>query len=68
METMSQFSSEKDMWKAIALRFAQALVDFMQPTPDHDIQAETGLPKEDCERIAYAREDAILVLATAKKV
>lgn len=58
METMSQFASEKDMWKAMALRFARALTDFMEPTPDHDIQAETGLPDEDCARIATARADA----------
>ncbi len=58
METMSQFASEKDLWKARCLRFATALVDVMDGTKDHDIQAETGLPEEDCERIAKARADA----------
>jgi len=58
METMSQFSSEKDLWKARCLRFATALVDVMDGKKDHDIQADTGLPQEDCDRIAKARADA----------
>lgn len=29
METMSQFASEKDLWKARCIRFAEALVDVM---------------------------------------
>ena len=58
METMSQFASEKDLWKARCLRFATALDDVMDGMQDHDIQAETGLPDDDCERIAKARADA----------
>ena len=58
METMSQFASEKDLWKARCLRFAAALVDIMDGIPDHDIQAETGLPQDDCDNIAKARADA----------
>ena len=58
METMSQFASEKDLWKARCLRFAAALVDVMDGTQDHHIGDETGLPEEDCERIAKARADA----------
>ena len=55
---MSQFESEKDLWKARCIRFAMALVDVMDGTKDHDIQADTGLPKDDCDRIAKARKDA----------
>ena len=58
METMSQFASEKDLWKARCMRFATALVDVMDGTKDHDIQADTGLPQEDRDRIAKARADA----------
>ena len=58
METMSQFASEKDLWKARCLRFATALVDVMDGKQDHDIQADTGLSQEDCDRIAKARADA----------
>ena len=65
METMSQFATEKDLWKARALRFATALVDFMDGTQDHDIQAETGLPDADCEKIAEARKDAQEIIKTA---
>jgi len=58
METMSQFANEKDLWQARCMRFATALVDVMDGTQDHDIQADTGLPDADCERIAKARADA----------
>lgn len=58
METMSQFATEKDLWKARCLRFATALIDVMDGMKDHDIQAETGLPQEDCDRIAKARANA----------
>ncbi len=62
MESMSQFASEKDLWEARCMRFANALVDFMDGTQDHDIQAETGLPDADCERIAKARSDALALV------
>ena len=58
METMSQFASEKDLWKARCLRFATALVDVMDGVQDHHIGDETGLPQDDCARIAKARADA----------
>lgn len=63
METMSQFASEKDLWKARCLRMADALVSFMDGTPDHHIQDETGLPEVECEKIAEARKDAKTLLA-----
>ena len=65
METMSQFASEKDLWKARAMRFARALVAVMDGTQDHDIQADTGLPDEDCDKIAEARRDAVSLLKAA---
>ena len=65
METMSQFASEKDLWKTRCLRFATALVDVMDGTQDHDIQAYTGLPDADCERIAKARADAMELVHNA---
>jgi hypothetical protein len=58
METMSQFANEKDLWKARCLRMARALSAVMDRTHDHDIQAATGLPNCQCERIAEARADA----------
>jgi hypothetical protein len=61
-ETMSQFANEKDLWEARCLRFASALCDVMAGISDHDIQAETGLPYEDCARIAKARKDALEIL------
>lgn len=57
-ETMSQFASKADLWEARCRRFARALVDIMDGIPDHDIQAETGLPQADCDRIAEARRNA----------
>ena len=66
METMSQFASEKDLWKTRCLRFATALVDVMDGTQDHDIQAYTGLPDADCERIAKARADAMELVHNAE--
>lgn len=66
METMSQFASEKDLWKARCIRFATALVDVMDGTQDHDIQADTGLPDADCERIAKARSDAFKLVHNAE--
>ena len=65
METMSQFASEKDLWKTRCLRFAAALVDVMDGTQDHEIQADTGLPDADCERIAKARADAMELVYNA---
>ena len=67
METMSQFATEKELWKARCLRFARALVDVMDGTHDLDIQADTGLPDEDCERIAKARSDARELLDQGKR-
>lgn len=58
METMSQFASEKDLWKARCIRFATALYDVLDGIQDHDIRSMTGLPDVDCERIAKARADA----------
>ena len=46
-----------------ALRFADALVQVMDGTQDHDIQGETGLSREDCEKIAAARADAQSLLS-----
>lgn len=40
---------------------AWSLAMFMDGTQDHDIQAETGLCDEDCERIASARAKAALI-------
>lgn len=39
-------------------RLATALVWFMDGTKDHDIQAETGLPNDDCDFIANTRAEA----------
>jgi len=68
METMSQFASEKDLWKARCMRFAAALVDIMDGIPDNDIQGETGLETEDCERIAKARADARTLVHNNKRI
>ena len=62
LETMSQFASEKDLHEARAIRFARALVDIMDGIKDHDIQGETGLPVGECEAIAEARNDALILL------
>lgn len=66
LETMSQFATRADLWEARARRFAQALADVMDGMPDHDIAGETGLPADDCERIADARKDARFILHTPK--
>lgn len=66
LETMSQFATRADLWEARARRFAQALADVMDGVKDHDISGETGLPAEDCERIADARRDARFILAAPK--
>lgn len=58
MESMSMFATKEDLYKAIAMRFGKALVDFMDGTQDHDIQAATGLSDSDCKVIAEARRDA----------
>jgi len=50
---------------AEGLRYAQALVDVMDGTKDYEIQADTGLPDEDCKRIADARRDAKAMLSAA---
>lgn len=46
----------------LALKFAKALTDFMDGTKDHHIGDETGLPEEDCQRIAAARKEAYELL------
>ena len=51
-------AAQKDLWKARCLRMARALSAVMDRTHDHDIQAATGLPNCQCERIAEARADA----------
>ena len=58
METMSQFASEKDLWKARAMRFARALFDVMDGIKDHDIQSYTALTDDECYVISEARRDA----------
>lgn len=50
-------------WKEVAFRYARALVGVMDGIKDHDIQSATGLPQEDCERIANARAAAKALLA-----
>ena len=67
METMSQFANEKDLWKARCLRMARALSAVMDRTHDHDIQAATGLPNCQCERIAEARADAEEIIGDEKR-
>ena len=62
METMSQFATKEAMFEARAMRFARALVDVMDGMKDHEIQEETGLPQEDCDRIAEARKDALALV------
>lgn len=39
-------------------RLAEALTDIMDGMDDHEIPAQTGLCKEDCERISKARAEA----------
>lgn len=48
----------KQEWETRAMRFAAALLDYMDGDKDHDIQANTGLPDEDCKRIAVVRKEA----------
>lgn len=67
METMSQFATKEDLWKARCMRFAAALVDVMDGMQDHDIPRETGLPQEDCDKIAKARADASDLLSNEPK-
>ncbi len=67
METMSQFASEKDLWKARAMRFARALFDVMDGIKDHDIQSYTALTDEECDMISDARRDAGELLNAANE-
>lgn len=66
MEMMSQFANEESMWEARAMRFAAALDAVMEDIKDNHIQAITGLPQVDCDRIAEARGDAKFLLKAAK--
>ena len=45
-------------WQMKAVQVAEALVDVMNFIEDHDIQAYTGLPQKDCDRIAELRAEA----------
>lgn len=54
--------NQETLWKTQCLRFAEALVDVLDGTRDHELQAETGLNAEDCAKILKAKEDAILML------
>lgn len=45
-------------WQMKAIQFAEALFDVLGCIEDHDIQAHTGLPQEDCDRIAELRTEA----------
>ncbi len=58
LETMSQFASNEDLYKARALRFARALVDVMDGVEVHHVQDRTALSDEDCAQIIDARKDA----------
>lgn len=62
METMSMFASKEELYQARSLRFAKALVWFMDGVKDHDVAAETGLNEDDCNFIIQARKDARLLL------
>lgn len=48
------------------MRFAAALDAVMEDIKDNHIQAITGLPQVDCDRIAEARGDAKFLLKAAK--
>jgi len=58
MYSECKFEDHPDILKARCLRFASALDDVMDGMSDHDIQGETGLQQQDCDRIAKARSDA----------
>ena len=62
MKTLNQSENDKDIWKTHCFQFAEALLDIMSGTSDHDIQSETGFSQEDCDRIAKARSDARTLL------
>lgn len=44
--------------EAEVIELSWCLWSFMDGTQDHEIQAETGYPDEDCDRIAAARTRA----------
>lgn len=49
---------EIERQRSAALRFATALVDYMDGVKDHEIQANTGLSKPECDVIAEVRAAA----------